>query len=721
MYLSKLRIRNFRNYEATSFKFNGSANTIIGENDSGKSNALTAIRILLDEKYYYSSKTLKESDFNRSLDDWKGHWIVISAEFSGMSPEELDKEVVRGLLNEATAEDIKESVGVLNGKISNSDVETGDLHLIIRPNKSIRQQLFENSGNTEKFNQIRESISTDDYEFEYRGKVKSNFSDNDFYNNIVGNFKECTAPSPEDQQSDQNIIGTEINISDVTRFISVVFIDALRDALRTMNTPQNPIRQIVKRNEKKISAENIDTVKSRIKDLNTSITNISQIGDVNKNLNDKLIDILGLIYSPELSLTSNISDEMTSLSRFLNLKTYNEEDLEFLGLGHLNMIFVALKIVEYDTCNKKEVLNIMLLEEPEAHIHHHIQKTLFRNLGIKDGATQVLMTTHSPNIAESSEISTMNIVKSLDSKSISMDPSYKLNEFGKEKLKTKISLVKSIERYLDAKRSPLLFSKGILLVEGDAEEILIPNLFKNRFGISLDEIGIGLVNIGSTSFEYIASLFGNDRIKRRCSIVTDMDKQAIPEYTLDKDGKEVKSKLYKSKAEQKGSDRKDKLLRLFEENEWIGLFFSETTFEFEFAKKEFSLYSEAVANVKDRESLINEWQNVISNGEEIHRNERILKLANDVGKGWLSSIISEQINCSDKTYEIPSYIVEALAFASKESVSEKVLKKIIAHALKLENYSQDSNTFLNQINIKKFPDISLFIKRLQMATEDIDG
>lgn len=457
MHLSKLRMRNFRNYEATSFKFNGSANTIIGENDSGKSNALTAIRILLDEKYYYSSKTLKESDFNRSLGDWKGHWIVIS--------EELDKEVVQGMLNVTEAESIKESVSALNGEISSSDIETGDLHLIIRPNKSIRQKLYENSGNPEEFNQIRKSISTDDYEFEYRGKVKSDFSNNDFYNSIVGDLNECIAPNPEDQQNDRSIIGTEINISDVTRFISIVFIDALRDALRTMNTPQNPIRQIVKRNEKNISAENIDIVRSRIRELNTSITNISQIGDVNKDLNDKLIDILGLIYSPDLSLTSNISDEMTSLSRFLNLKTYNEEDLEFLGLGHLNMIFIALKIVEYDICNKKEVLNIMLLEEPEAHIHHHIQKTLFRNLGIKDGGTQVLMTTHSPNIAESSEISTMNIVKSLDNKSIAMDPSYKLNAFGNEKLNTKISLVKSIERYLDAKRSPLLFSKGILLVE----------------------------------------------------------------------------------------------------------------------------------------------------------------------------------------------------------------------------------------------------------------
>ncbi|HFS4907093.1 TPA: AAA family ATPase, partial [Enterococcus faecium] len=63
MFISTLQIRNFRNYESEIFRFDNETNTIIGENDSGKTNALTALRILLDDSYYYSSKTLKESDF----------------------------------------------------------------------------------------------------------------------------------------------------------------------------------------------------------------------------------------------------------------------------------------------------------------------------------------------------------------------------------------------------------------------------------------------------------------------------------------------------------------------------------------------------------------------------------------------------------------------------------------------------------------------------------
>ena len=43
--------------------------------------------------------------------------------------------------------------------------------------------------------------------------------------------------------------------------------------------------------------------------------------------------------------------------------------------------------------------------------------------------------------------------------------------------------VGNIQRYLDAVRSNLLFAKSVILVEGDAEEILIPILVKTVLGV----------------------------------------------------------------------------------------------------------------------------------------------------------------------------------------------------------------------------------------------
>lgn len=60
------------------------------------------------------------------------------------------------------------------------------------------------------------------------------------------------------------------------------------------------------------------------------------------------------------------------------MKPEQNIDLDLLGLGHLNMIYLALKIVEFEACRSRELLNIMLIEEPEAHIHHHIQNSVRR-------------------------------------------------------------------------------------------------------------------------------------------------------------------------------------------------------------------------------------------------------------------------------------------------------------------------------------------------------
>ena len=81
MYLKYIQIVNYKNLKSSVFKFDKGANTIIGENDSGKSNAMTAIRILLDSTFFYNTKRLKESDFSDSLGDWRGHWIIVSAFF----------------------------------------------------------------------------------------------------------------------------------------------------------------------------------------------------------------------------------------------------------------------------------------------------------------------------------------------------------------------------------------------------------------------------------------------------------------------------------------------------------------------------------------------------------------------------------------------------------------------------------------------------------------
>ena len=92
-----------------------------------------------------------------------------------------------------------------------------------------------------------------------------------------------------------------------------------------------------------------------------------------------------------------------------------------------------------------------------------------------------------------------------------------------------------LERFLDATKSNLFFAKGLIFVEGDAENLLLP-AFADLIGYPLHEYGISIVNIGNTAFERYIKLFsrnGEDRIVLPISIVTDVDIRPL-EYYNDK-------------------------------------------------------------------------------------------------------------------------------------------------------------------------------------------
>lgn len=88
MHISKLTLINYRNFAKANFHFNKGVNTVIGENGSGKSNVLRALRLLLDDNMVRASRRLDAEDFHRGLGSWKGHWIIIGVEFQEVSQDE---------------------------------------------------------------------------------------------------------------------------------------------------------------------------------------------------------------------------------------------------------------------------------------------------------------------------------------------------------------------------------------------------------------------------------------------------------------------------------------------------------------------------------------------------------------------------------------------------------------------------------------------------------
>ena len=660
MFLKYLQIVNYKNLRSARFSFVEGVNTVIGENDSGKSNAMTALRILLDDTYYYNTKRLKENDFSDSLGNWKGHWIILSAVFGKITSEDKETEVCAGIVPENENEEF------LKSYIKSGEDDIGVISLFIRPQKQVRKKLSEITDIAE-FEEERKKIKISDYEFYYTSRAQTDFTDKDIYTKIVGDLEKGQCSDPD--EDDDRILGCKLNIADVQDHISVVFIDALRDAASELGKPKNPIRRIIESVESLIKESELNTIKSEIVQLNKSISEVEQVELVGRKINEKLLDMIGMVYSPEIILQSGLKDDINSLSRYLFMKPSKQNDIDSLGLGHLNMIYMALKIVEYEVNRTRELINIMIIEEPEAHIHTHIQRTLFDKLKVTKDYTQIITTTHSTHLAEVSEVKNINILKSIGSNSISMQPSQGLDEFGKKNLQLKnLKLSDCIERYLDSKRSVLLFSKGVVLVEGDGEEILIPNLIKNALGVSLDEMGIGLVNVGSVSFEYIASLFSEERIKRTCAIVTDEDIQIV----------ETDSKLYKAEAEKRGKSRKKKLADLYGTNPWVESFFAPHTLEVDFALADARANSDYISEVVELNyvdtNTIKRHKENLKQGTDAACANTVLTLARDMGKGWYATTLSHYI---DIAVTVPQYILGAIAFASKEVISIDIVFKMI--------------------------------------------
>jgi putative ATP-dependent endonuclease of the OLD family len=664
LFLNYLQIVNYKNLSATKFSFVEGVNTVIGENDSGKSNAMTALRILLDDTYYYNTKRLKETDFSDVLSNWKGHWIILSAVFGKITSEDKENEVCAEIVPEDENEEF------LKSYIKSGNDNIGVISLFIRPQKAIRKKLCEITDPVE-FENERNKIKISDYEFYYTSRAQTDFTNQEIYRNIVGDLENGQCSNPD--EDDDEILGCKLNISEVQDHISVVFIDALRDVANELNKPKNPIRRIIEAVESFIKESEINAIRNEIVELNRTISEVEQVELVGKRINDKLLDMIGMVYSPEIILESGLKDDIKSLSRYLFMKPSKQNDIESLGLGHLNMIYMALKIVEYEVNRTRELINIMIIEEPEAHIHTHIQRTLFEKLKVTKDYTQIITTTHSTYLAEVSEIKSVNVLKSVDNKSISMQPSKGLDAFGVENLKLKnLNLSECVERYLDAKRSALLFSKGVILVEGDGEEILIPNMIRKALGVSLDELGIGLVNVGSVSFEYIASLFGEERINRSCAIITDEDVQIV----------EKSSKFYKESAEKRGKSRKEKLTNLYGRDAWVESFYAPHTLEVDFSLVEDRVNAKYINNVIDMNyvdaTTIAGHKANINTGTDAECANTVLTLARDMGKGWYATILS---NYLDVTVNIPQYILQAVAFASREIVNADIIHKMVEYSL----------------------------------------
>jgi putative ATP-dependent endonuclease of the OLD family len=185
------------------------------------------------------------------------------------------------------------------------------------------------------------------------------------------------------------------------------------------------------------------------------------------------------------------------------------------GLGYNNLIYISLVLasLSFRTSTERRGQNaaifpMLLIEEPEAHLHPALQYKLLSHIVDRVRAEphrnrQVFVTTHSTHITAAAGLAPIICLSIADDGTILV--SYPARLFpdtpsGRESRGY-------VERYLDATKSAMLFAKATLFVEGITEQLVVPAIARllNR---SFDANHVAVVRVDGITFKHFLPLFG---------------------------------------------------------------------------------------------------------------------------------------------------------------------------------------------------------------------
>ncbi len=185
------------------------------------------------------------------------------------------------------------------------------------------------------------------------------------------------------------------------------------------------------------------------------------------------------------------------------------------GLGELNLLFIAaeLLLLQHDDNGG---LRLALIEELEAHLHPQAQLRLIQYLQkeYNESGVQIVISTHSPVLA--SKINLKNLILLKNGKGFDLTPERTCLDKGDYLF---------LQRFLDSSKANLFFAKGVIMVEGAAENLLIP-VIADIIGLPLEKYGVSVVNVGSTAFLRYSRIFtraDKSTIDIPVAVITDCD------------------------------------------------------------------------------------------------------------------------------------------------------------------------------------------------------
>lgn len=451
-------------------------------------------------------------------------------------------------------------------------------------------------------------------------------------------------------------------------------------------------------------------IEETVNKFNAELSKKDTIKQANDLINKSLKDALGSVFGQSTKIQFNDLTyerivESLRLVFFPNLQVSEQSVYRNLfenSLGYNNLIYLATILAEFEGMKDGfSAPRILLIEELEAHLHPQIQVKVLKYLESQAmlNDIQIIITTHSTTMTAATPISNITCM------SISKEGDIVVVPLRKCGLECKAE--QFINRWLDTTRSTLLFSKGVILVEGLAEAMLIPTFaalylaeYKNKndraLPKTLEEAGIAVINMNGIFFQYFMQLYNGYQVVipekeeketkkqylEKIKILKKKEKYVVEEYEkvlkipincaaiTDNDPEKASKPSFEYP--EKGENPQMYLSKQLENMTTnCRVFTNLKTFEYDLALEKNNarmmieillenLDTDGDIKIKLEKYLTEINEGKIENMGDI-ASEILCRIDNNFGKGLFAQLLFEKIEI-EKCFVVPEYIKKTIAF-----------------------------------------------------------
>lgn len=652
LFISRVKIKNYRNFKDVDVRL-GHKQIIIGENNVGKTNFLKALQLILDPTLSDEDRMLEESDFNDTL----------------VNPMENKEEIVievyiENYSNNKTILTVFQDATVKNEKGKEVLKLTYRFFPYIDDAGNIEYQynIFKGNDETKKFGSYERKYlnlkvikALRDVESEIRNSrtspIQRMLKDYAIDKNDLERIAEEYRKNGEEILNLDELVDLTNNIN--KRFGAILGNDDFDVSLQAMEISPGRV----------LSSLKLLMAQRNTSDISLGLNNILYISMILQMLQDKTV--------PSLIKEDKYNELIVLAGGEIVKDTYEQSQNRNYFLKERISDVQHKKLYSFMSKNMpiSNAVTILAIEEPEAHLHPVNQRLIYKDV-IQNSNNSVLLTTHSTHITAIAPINSIVHLHNDGTKGTEIHATAAMPMDEGEFL--------DVERYLDVKRGEIYLGKAVLLVEGIAEEYLVPR-FAELLGKPLDEKGIIVCNINCTNFTPYVKLLHSLAIPY--AVITDGDFYVIndkdereyhkmdTEETADRGwlGMEIIESMVSQlnlNGENEIPKDIDKLDELFKE---LGLFVGYYTFEVDMMEKA----SEKKASKEENLNIICDLFTDLTTGGIVQKRNFKTEImsgeywkclrkieGNGIGKGRFSQKFAHVC----KKEHIPTYIKEAIEY-----------------------------------------------------------